>query len=362
MDGMAPGHLQGLMAVVREGTDPRRLMRRFERSELTSEALAAVEALPGAQLVERRRSGQASRKLADRPIVYLEVHVDLVERGEAIAPGSSGWLHAPLWGLARSTLPRLEELRVGLVLLKQRLGLCNPSPAELAPYLDVSAQARFASLTLAERHAAYRESRIPLARELTPDTISLLAGLVAETFTTDQEYLHEIHCEAFADAMKRMLRPQILSAVGKEFEMLVGARILLVTWELPASFHVPSLDAPFRTIEEINRLRRDSFGGLPAWGLSKKTQVRRVRSRESQKLSSTQEMRRNSHLYRHDALNVDVRFMISAYLNQLLGSRRLLTSRAIRPAGANADPAIRCCIVGGLTHRPAVRFGGTLEC
>ncbi len=46
--------------------------------------------------------------------------------------------------------------------------------------------------------------------------------------------------------------------------MLVGTRILLGNWELPAFFHVPSLDAPFRTLKEMEKLTQDRFG-LSEW-------------------------------------------------------------------------------------------------
>jgi hypothetical protein len=264
-DGMERGHLQGLMGIVREGNDPRRLIRRFEYSMLTPEALQSLEKLPGLKFVERRRSGYSSRRPGDQPIAYVEVPLDLVARGEIIAPGSSDWLYAPFWDLGKPTLPRLEDIRAGLLQLKHRLGLCNPSPAELSPFLEIEETARLAAQTLEEQKTAYRESILPLAREPTPDSISLLAGLVAETFTTDQGVLHAIHCDAFALAMERLLQPPILRAVARDFEMLVGARILLGSWELPAFFHVPSLDAPFRTLKEMEQLTQERFG-LSTWG------------------------------------------------------------------------------------------------
>lgn len=263
-EGMERGHLQGLMGVVREGTDPRRLMRRFESSVLTPKALESIKQLPGVELVKRRRSGFSSRQSARKPIDYLEAPLDLVARGEAIAPGSSDWFYAPFWDLARPTLPRLEDLRMGLLQLKQRLGLCNPSPPELAPFLEREEQARLATRTLEEQKTAYKESLLPLTLQPTPDAISLLAGLVAETFTTDQGVLHTIHCDAFALAMEKLLQPPLLRAVAQDFEMLVGTRILLGTWELPAFFHVPSLDAPFRTLKEMEKLTQDRFG-LSDW-------------------------------------------------------------------------------------------------
>ena len=263
-DGMERGHLQGLMGVVREGNDPRRMMRRFERSMLTPEAVASIEMLPDVKFVERRRSGQPSRRSNDQPIAYMEAPLDLVARAEIVAPGSSDWFFAPFWELARPTLPRLEDLRAGLLQLKHHLGLCNPSPAELAPYLEVEEQARLATRTLEEQKTAYRGSLLPLTHEPTPDTLSLLAGLVAETFTTDRRELHEIHCDAFALAMKNFLLPPILEAVAQEFRMLVGARILWGAWELPAFFHVPSLDAPFRRLKDMERLTLER-DGLPAW-------------------------------------------------------------------------------------------------
>lgn len=106
-------------------------------------------------------------------------------------------------------------------------------------------QFRIELLRIQPLKAAYLDSLMPIVCGLTPDTISLLAGLVAETFTTDQEDLHEIHREAFAAAMERLLHPPLLRAIAKDFEVLVGARILVGTWELPAAFHEASLAAPF---------------------------------------------------------------------------------------------------------------------
>lgn len=265
-DGMSQGNLQGLMGVVRAGTNPERLIRRFELSELDSAAMVAVHALPNVKMVERRRSGSRVRRAAvhsdARPIAYLEAPLDLVARGEAIAPGSSEWLHAPLWGLAGRKLPRLEDLRAGLLLIKQRLGLCNPSPEELSPGLDSAERASLNNLNVPEQKARYRASLMPLAEHVTPDSISLLAGLVAETFTTEQAELHEIHCDMFACAMRSMLRQPLMDEIAAEFEYLVGARILAGTWDLPAFYHVSSLDAPFMPIRAYESLLSDAFGGF----------------------------------------------------------------------------------------------------
>lgn len=125
---------------------------------LTPEARGSVELLPGVKIVKRRRSGFSSRQSDRQPIGYLEAPLDLVARGEASAPGSSDWFYAPFWDLAGPTLPRLEDLRMGLLHLKQRLGLCNPSPPELAPFLEREEQARLATRTLEEQKTAYSES------------------------------------------------------------------------------------------------------------------------------------------------------------------------------------------------------------
>jgi len=57
-----------------------------------------------------------------------------------------------------------------------------------------------------------------------------------------------------------------------------------------------------------------------------------------------------AHLLRHNIHYANSRLRANG-CEQTLGFR-----------GADAAPATRCCIVGGLTHRPVVRFGGTLEC
>lgn len=263
-DELARGNLQALMGVVRNGTDPERVVRRFRVSELTPAALAAVETLPGVQQVQRRISGPAMDRADAGPVVYLEAPLNLVGRGEAIAPGSADWFFAPLWALAGPTLPRLEDLRLGLLHLKQRLGLCNPTSAELAPYLDRDEQAQLAALSLDELKGKYLASLMPLVNDGSSDALSLLAGLVAETFTTDQSDLHEVHCDVFSLALDRLLSPPFSAAVAKDFKTLVGARILLGSWELPFAFHVSSLSAPFMRTEAMNLLHEQHFfGALP---------------------------------------------------------------------------------------------------
>lgn len=77
---------------------------------------------------DRRSWAKAKRAQA----TYLELSIDLIERGERIAPGSSRWIDCLVWSIAQPRLPRLETLRFALLAAKGRLGLCTPSPEERA--------------------------------------------------------------------------------------------------------------------------------------------------------------------------------------------------------------------------------------
>lgn len=261
-DGFARGHLQALMGVVRFGTDPTRVVRRFRRSELSSDELTAVKSLAEVRLVERRPSGarRGGRVAQSQP--YFEATVDLVARGEAIAPRSADWLDSPLWGLAEATLPRLDDLRLVLLLLMERLGLCSPSPAELSRFLSEEEKTRRSAFTQSDLEEIYRASLVATIDEPSADVLALLAGLVADSYITDANSLYEIHRDVFAIAMSRLLEPPILAAIANDFKTLVGARILGSTWDLPSSIHVPSVAAPFMKIETYDRMCSQTFGGF----------------------------------------------------------------------------------------------------
>ena len=265
VEAMKRGNLQAVTGIVQAGTDPTRLVRRVDPVELDGPALEAIAAQPGAKRVDRCRSGTPKGSKGASPretVTYQQITLDLVAQGERLAPGSADWMSAGFWALAGPALPRLEDLRQGLSALKQRLGLCTPHLEEMLPHLLSIDQVQRARRTEDEWKAAYWGSLVPIANQVGPDSLSLLAGLVAETFMTDQSTLHNLHRRAFAVAMEQLLAQPLMAELAPAFRALVGHRILVGSWELPATFHVSSLTAPFMSTQSFERMRLDSFGGL----------------------------------------------------------------------------------------------------
>lgn len=250
----ADRRFQALHGVISDGNDPRLIIRRIPLKELKR----PVTEEDGC-VVKRRPSGRASAD-EDRTKNYLEIPVDLVECGEKLCPGSASWETAYLWRLAMPQLPRLEELRVAISKLKYRLGMCTPSLEQYQPHLPPEDHSKLAKLSHSRVKARYRDSLEPLIKARNADAVSLLAALVAECFITDHKSLMNLHRDAFFEATQQLLATAYMADIEKEFQELITARILIMSWEQPATYHVSSINSPFISMD-----RWKEITGIQDW-------------------------------------------------------------------------------------------------
>lgn len=234
---------QALLGVVDNGNDPRRIIRRIPLDEIPD-----VEPQDKG-VVERKPSRRDPTADPDEVKNYLEVPVDLVECGKQLCPGSEEWEFAYLWRVAMPQLPRLEELRMVISQLTILLGVHTPSVEEHRPYLSAEEFSELEVLSEAEVESRYRQSLEPFIAAKSPDAMSLLAALVAESFITDQELIMNIHRDAFKQASERLLADEYFKDVEEDFYNTVTARILLMSWQMPAGYHVSSISSPFITMD-----------------------------------------------------------------------------------------------------------------
>lgn len=244
---------QALHGVISDGNNPRLIIRRIPLDELKGPVPQ------GSYVVKRRPSGRASAD-DDRAKSYLEIPVDLVECGENICPGSANWETAYLWRLAMSQLPRLEELRVSIARLKRRLGVCTPSLAEYQSHISSPEFSQLAKLSNRRVIARYRDSLEPLIVAKSADAMSLLAALVAECFIIDHDLLTNLHRDAFFQAVRHLLADTHMADIEKDFQELIAARVLIMSWEQPTTYHVSSINSPFVSMD-----RWKEITGIQGW-------------------------------------------------------------------------------------------------
>ena len=243
---------KGILGVVNDGNDPRRIVRRIDVDDTDGTVPE------GLSVVARQPSGPASDDA--KPTRYIEFPVDLVECGKDLCPGSEEWEIAYLWRVAMPQLPRLEQLRMVISRLITRLGMHTPSFDEYRPYLSTEEFSELEELSEAEAESRYRQSLEPFIAAKSPDAMSLLAALVAESFITDQELMMDIHRDAFKQASERLLADEYFKDVEEDFTNMVTARILIMNWQMPAAYHVSSINSPFITMD-----RWKEITGIEDW-------------------------------------------------------------------------------------------------
>jgi len=243
------GRLQAIRGVVKNGNDPRRLVRRI--------ACDQMEGTPPliAEMVSRKPSGRASiGEKGTGESKYWQIPVDLVEAGEALCPGSSRWENAALWELATPVLPSLEQIRSTVAELMYRMDLHTPS---LDDYRELLPQKKFAavsSLTRAQVIKRYAISLQLIAKHPSADALSLLALLVADSFLSDEQSLLELHCAAFHRAVEQFLSNPLMADIQDEFRSWISVPILTTQWvESGKEFHTPSITEPFVTLDMWDR-------------------------------------------------------------------------------------------------------------
>jgi hypothetical protein len=244
------GRLQGILGVVHRGNDPHRLMRRIEKDELGDRVPS------GANLVRRRASGPNAPDHERAKHQYLEVRTDLVNAGEKLCPGSADWENACLWTLTYPVLPRLEELRETIAVLKRRMDLLSPSLDEFRSHVSARRFRAVRELSHREHVVRYADSLAPLAHHPTANSLSLLAALVAESFITDNDVLLDLHRDAFNLGVSNLLAHPLMADIAREFQDWVTEPILTTAWQLPAFYHVSSLTEPFMHMDAWEKIVR----------------------------------------------------------------------------------------------------------
>ena len=219
------GRLQAIRGVVKNGNDPRRLVRRIACDQMGGTPPLIAE------MVSRKPSGRASiGEKGTGKSKYWQIPVDLVEAGEALCPGSSRWENAALWGLATPVLPPLEQIRSTMAELMYRMDLHTPS---LDDYRELLPQKKFAavsSLTKAQVIKRYATSLKLIAKHPAADALSLLALLVADSFLSDEQPLLELHCAAFHRAVEQFLSNPLMADIQDEFRSWISSPILNTHW------------------------------------------------------------------------------------------------------------------------------------
>lgn len=242
--------LPGLMGVVREGNDPRQVVRRIPREDFAGSLPEGLSSKP------RTPSGRATgRDASEGKIDYVQVPLDLWVAAKAIFPAMSSWATAYLWILARPEIPSLEELHMAFALLMRELDVYNPAQEEYRPFLRDKDYDQLARLPERARVQRYADSLALLARMQAPAALSLLGVLVAESFLTDQDLLLDLHRDAFSDCAERLLADPWMADIRDKFERLVSARVLACTWSLPSMRRSASIRAPFVTMDAWKRLK-----------------------------------------------------------------------------------------------------------
>lgn len=244
------GRLQGILGVVHRGNDPRRLLRRIKEDELKGRVPV------GASEVRRKASGPIAPDQKRDRHKYFEIRTNLVAAGEKLCPGSADWENAYLWILAYPVLPRLEELRATIAVIKRRMNLLSPSLDQYRSHVSQDHFNALSRLSDQERRARYVESLAPLANNPTANSLSLLAALVAESFITDHEVLLDLHRDAFRLGVDNLLADPLMADITQEFEDWIAATILTTAWQLPAVYHVSSLTEPFMPIDAWEKIVR----------------------------------------------------------------------------------------------------------
>ena len=157
-------------------------------------------------------------------------------------------------------LPRLEELRVSISRLKRRLGVCTPSLGEYLSHISPPEYSKLAKLSHSRVTARYRDSLEPLIVAKSADAMSLLAALVAECFITDHELQMNLHRDAFFQAVRHLLADTHMADIEKEFQEVIAARVLIMSWEQPTTYHVSSISSPFISMD-----RWKEITGIQGW-------------------------------------------------------------------------------------------------
>ena len=218
----------GLAGVAREGASP----------ETLSWLLAHEEGDPipkGAERVNRKVSGAGAGRNEQR--WYLKLALDAVEVGEELWPGTAAWRNAPFYGLAGPFDIGLGEVRRTLRSALGALGLTWPSLEERRKYIGEEAYQARTQLSEAQMLEQYREHMKAIVTRPSPAALTLIVGLVRESWLDDRDALLGAHRDLAAAAFRAWLAVPLMDEIRAPIEELL-LRPLLTGWH--ATSEVPT--------------------------------------------------------------------------------------------------------------------------
>lgn len=188
-----------LRSVARCGTNPRRLSWQLETNAVHARLL------PGLHPVTRKASGPRAGSEPRRRRSVFAVPFDAVELGERLLPGSSAWLDAPLWWLASARSPPVELVRECVQWALRSIGVVRVSIHERRSLLGEQAYQEALHGSDEVIYAAHEAMLRGMAHHCSPGWLTLVAGLVWESYLTDQDDMLRIHECLASEAFDRWL-------------------------------------------------------------------------------------------------------------------------------------------------------------
>jgi hypothetical protein len=258
--------VQGFLGVVREGRDPRALVRRVPVSEFPEWAKHSGPASesPQTRIASRKRSGPLVHGERRQSEDYYEVEIDVVARASTILAGTEMWETAFLWPLMQPSLPPLEFVREGIQSSLLELAMCRPTLEEVCSVLPDAKRQALATMPHSALARRYQKSLLPLVEAQSAQALSLLAALCIEAYIVDNDVLLEIHQDAACEAFSRLLSHPFMSDVREDFEREVLYKVLGNSWSEPDLCRASNVKNSMMTVEEWSSMRRaDVFWASP---------------------------------------------------------------------------------------------------
>lgn len=196
-----------LRSVARYGTNPRRLSWQLEANELHARLL------PGLHPITRKAPGRRAGSEPRRTRSVFAVPFDAVELGERLLPGSSAWLDAPLWWLAAAHSPPVDLVRECVQWALRTIGVVQVSIHERRSLLGEHAYQEALHASDEVIYAAHEAMLRGMAHQCSPGWLTLVAGLVWESYLTDQDDLLRIHESVASEAFDRWLAVPALASL-----------------------------------------------------------------------------------------------------------------------------------------------------
>lgn len=230
-----------LLGISRKGSDPRRLFWQLDANDLH------VRLLPKLSKKKRTPPGRHADSHRQKARDVLEVAFDAAKLGEQLLPNSAAWLDAPLWWLAASPAPPLEQVRACIRWSLRNMGLVNVPIDQRRPLMGETAYQASLHAPKSEIHSAYESSLRRMAKHYSPGWLSLLSALLWESYLTDESDLLDIHERLAKEAFDFWLALPAIKPLKETLERDVVTPIL---------FRAPL--APLRSTDQHDVLMSDS--------------------------------------------------------------------------------------------------------